>query len=195
MKYIKIMTILFIISFSSYSEKKITIENLNEEFENRIIKRFKNVDFNYKEFETDGAKIADEVYGTHSSIVKKEGQALLNSLPKFDNVLLKEYKLKLKNDDFKNAINNNKNFTSLLLLQKWWKPKRVAKAALNILTARDGVKKIANRSLLNAVIDDKIYILNKNKIVVKSLDDYFIIEIKHHTSGVFIPETILWYTK
>jgi len=172
-----------------------TFESVQTEFQQKVLSLVADKGTHISDLQSKLAAFANETFGAHPEIVRKETEKRFKNLPKFAAADFASYVAHESLDQFPLPYNE----TGLLWLMFGSDPEKLAGGAKRIfLVNKLGVEGYARLSLLNACYPDKVYRQGKGKfanLVVESLGDLFVIKFETTEAGVYKPTSVRWMKK
>jgi hypothetical protein len=181
-------------------EEPVTVESLVARFEATLLDKIATMsgrDWEYNDTLTTIGAIAQDVYGKHPDAIRARGRELMKKLPPFDKDRLSRYKLKKQVDDLWATVQGAQGDfpKGVLLAAKGWKPQVATSHFSIVVMTSEPIGKFSHRTILTKFAPDKYFRLpdtDKPTVVVQSLNDLFIVELRQADSGVFIPGSAKW---
>jgi len=196
-KNIKIhITIIAALLFTSASfAGEPTFESIKKEFQQKTLALLPEKDVSPAEIQGKIAKFAEETFGAHPELMRKEAEARFKALPLYDATELTAYVEHKSWDQFP-LSDRGDGWTWLMF---GWDPEKLAESTKKaILSLQLGMEVYSRLALINIYYPDKVYRLNKGKfpdLVVDSLGDLFVIKVEMTEIGVCRPTSVQWMKK
>lgn len=172
-----------------------TFESVQDEFQQKVLSLLAEEDASVADLQTKIAKFADETFGAHPDLMRKEAERRFKSLPQFPAKGLIAY-VEHKTWDQCPLPPIESGWGWLVL---GWNPEKLAASTKNIILSRQlGPEGYGRLALLNSCCPDKVYRLGKGKfadLVVDSLGCLFVIKVEMTDVGVCKPTSVRWMKK
>ncbi len=173
----------------------LTFEAVQKEFQQKALSLLSEKDASATDLQAKIAKFADETFGAHPDLMRKEAEQRFKSLPQFPTTNLAAYAEHKSWDQFPLPPLE----TGWVWLMFGWDPEKLADSAKKTILSRQlGPEGYGRLALLNACCPDKVYRLGKGKfpdLVVDSLGDLFVIKVEMTEVGVCKPISVEWMKK
>jgi hypothetical protein len=172
-----------------------TFDSVQNEFQQKALSLLAEEDASVTDLQTKIAKFADETFGAHPDLMRKETERRFKSLPQFPAKDLTAYVEHKSWDQFPLPPLES----GWVWLMFGWDPEKLADSAKKTILSRQlGPEGYGRIALLNACCPDKVYRLGKGKfpdLVVDSLGDLFVIKVEMTEVGVCKPTSVRWLKK
>jgi hypothetical protein len=172
-----------------------TFESVQTEFQQKVLSLVADKDTPNNDLQSKLAEFANETFGAHPKIMRKEAEKRFKDLPKFAAADFASYVAHESLDQFPLPSNE----TGLLWVMFGSDPEKLAVSAKRMILANKlRVEGYGRLTLLNACCPDKVYRLGKGKfpdLVVESLGDLFLIKVEMTEVGVCKPTSVRWMKK
>ena len=169
-----------------------TFESVQNEFQQKALSLLAEEDASVTDLQTKIAKFADETFGAHPDLMRKEAERRFKSLPQFPSNDLTAYVEHKSWDQFPLPPLE----TGWVWLMFGWDPEKLADSAKKTILSRQlGPEGYGRLALLNVCCPDKVYRLGEGKfpdLVVDSLGDLFVIKVEMTEVGVCKPTSVRW---
>jgi hypothetical protein len=174
---------------------KPTFESVQKEFQEKALSLLSEEDSSFSDLQTKIAKFADETFGAHPDLMRKEAERRFKGLSQFPAKNLASYVEHKSWDQFPLPPLES----GWVWLLFGWDPEKLADSAKKTILSRQlGPEGYGRLALLNACCPDKVYRLGKDKfpdLVVDSLGDLFVIKVEMTELGVCKPTAVKWMKK
>lgn len=164
-------------------------------FQQKAVSFVSEEDVSESDFSTKIVKLADQTFGAHPDVMRKETEKRFKSLPQFPATSLTAY-VEHKSWDLRPLPPIE---TGLVWLLYGCDPEELADWAKKTFRSRQlSAQEHGRLALLNACCPDKVYRLGKGKfpdLVVNSLGDLFVIEVEMTEVGACEPVSVKWMKK
>jgi hypothetical protein len=172
-----------------------TFEFVQKQFQEKALSLLSEEDASVTDLQAKIAKFADETFGAHPNLMRKEAEQRFKSLPQYSTKDLIAY-VEHKSWDQCPLPPLESGWVWLMF---GWDPEKLADSAKKtILSSQLGPEGYGRLALLNVCCPDKVYRLGKGKfpdLVVDSLGDLFVIKVEMTDVGVCKPTSVRWMKK
>lgn len=174
---------------------ELTFESVQKEFQQRTLPLLSEKHISITDLQAQIAKFANETFGAHPNLMRKEAEHRFKALPEFPATNLAAYI----------EYTSWGEFPLPTLESGWvwfmfgWDPEKLAVWAKKTSLSRQlDPYGLCARGLINACCPDKLYRHGKGQfpdLVVDSLGDLFVIKVEMTEAGVCKPTSVKWMKK
>jgi len=172
-----------------------TFESVQDEFKQKALSLLSEEDASGTDFSAEIGKLANETFGAHPDLMRKEAEKRFKNLPQFPASSLTGH---VEHKSW-NQFPLPPVETGWVWLFYGWDPERLADMAKKTILSRQlTAEEHGRRALLNACCPDEVYRFGKGtfpRLIVDSLGDLFVIEVAMTEAGVCKPVSIKWMKK
>ncbi len=183
-----------LIASASFAGKP-TFESVQKEFQQKALSLLSKEETSVNDLQAKIAEFADETFGAHPDLMRKEAERQFKGLPQFPAKNLTSYVEHKSWDQFPLPPLES----GWVWLMFGWDPEKLADSAKKTILARQlGPEGFGRLALLNACCPDKVYRLGGGKfpdLVLDSLGDLFVIKVEMTEVGVCKPTSVRWMKK
>lgn len=173
----------------------VTFESLQQAFQKQALSLVSQTNASAMDIQSELAKFAQDTFGAHPEVVRKEAEKRFADLPVFPAHKLKSYDEHMMWDQFPLPSAE----IGWMWLMFAWDPERLADTAKKHLLARHlSTAEFGRLAMLNEFCPDRTYRMGKSKfpdLVVDSLGDLFVITVEMTEVGVCKPTSVRWMEK
>jgi hypothetical protein len=174
---------------------EVTFESLQQAFRKQVLSLVSQTNASAMELQSELAAFAQQTFGVHPGIMRKEAEKRFADLPVFPARKLESYDEHMMWDQFPLPSTE----TGLMWLMFGWDPERLADTGKKHLLARHlSTAELGRLAILNAYCPDRTYRMDKSKypdLVVESLGDLFIVHVEMTNAGACKPVWVKWLKK
>ena len=193
MKAIVPLAVVFMASASLAED--VTFESLQQAFQQQALSLVSQTNASTMNLQSELAKFAQDTFGAHPEVMRKEAEQRFADLPVFPTEKLKSYDEHMMWDQFPLPSAE----TGWKWLMFGWDPERLADTGKKHLLARHlSTAEFGRLAMLNACCPDRTYRMGKGKypdLVVESLGDLFIVHVEMTDVGACKPTSVRWMKK
>lgn len=148
--------------------------------------------------------VAKAVFSPHADLLKAEAEREFRALPRYDDAKLSGFATKdpLRKGQIEASIAFlvGAHLHTPAVFPNGWSPKETARRAKQVVVSRlTSAQTIGQRTLLEKFIPDEYYRFNDDyanpTVVVRSLDELFLVTLKLKKSGVYTPVKLEWLAR
>jgi len=183
-----------LVSSPSLAEEP-SFESVQSVFRQKAVAFLSEKDISDSDFSTKIVKLANQTFGAHPNVMRKETEKRFKSLPQFPATSLTAY-VEHKSWDLRPLPPIE---TGLVWLLYGCDPEQLADWAKKTFRSRQlSAQEHGRLALLNVCCPDKVYRLGKGEfpdLVVNSLGDLFVIKVELTEVGACKPVSVTWMRK
>jgi hypothetical protein len=172
-----------------------TFESVQKEFQQKVLSLLSEKNAPRTDLHARIATFANETYGAHSDLMRKEAERRFRALPQFPAANLAAYVEHKSWEQFPLPPVES----GWVWLTFGWDPEKLADAAKKTILSRQlGIEAYGRLALINVCCPDKVYRLGKGTIpdlVVDSLGDLFVVDVEMTKVGACKPVSVRWMKK